>query len=151
MGNLTRVHRSILADSLTKLFQESLEGLLKIKATIEDLQSKHAWYHSNLFQIQTLRNQIKSIQQECDEKIQLSLNDIRGKKEDLAKILLGALRQLGTSLDENTMEEQLQELIRSIEKIITKTGSVILLSAILGGNLILLIGTIIAAFAGASA
>ena len=130
--DLARNQQKILEDLVTKLFNESIEGLNKIKNEVLDLQQTHRFYRSNIYQLHQLKGNITLIQQEYDARIDKTTKKIRNEKEQTKQILSNALDRLETIVDKNIAKQYLDELLNELDKQIAHIPLVALLGTLFG-------------------
>ncbi|CAF3790111.1 unnamed protein product, partial [Rotaria sp. Silwood1] len=135
---LVREQRQKLNDLISNVFDQSLEGLNEIKKKVEDLQKRHAWYHSNVYQLHQLKSDLISIQQKYDERIGQILIELQRQKEGAKEIISNALQLLeaiiGTKRTKNYLNEltkDVDNLIRGIQRI-TTLGTIIAVHGLFG-------------------
>ena len=149
---LAREQQNTLNNLMAILFDKSLEGLHCTKNEIVDLCERHRFYHSNIYQLNQLKDTISSIQKEYDERIDQILVDIRREKERIKQILHNALDQLENTMDKNLVKSHLDQLLNECDKLFHGISGLVLLAPIFGGlGLFAIIALIIAASGGSAA
>ncbi|CAF1518268.1 unnamed protein product [Adineta steineri] len=151
LSKSAKKQQEIFNNLLRKLYDKSIEGLTKTRHEVNDLQRRHAWYHSNLIQIQSLKSKISSIQEEYDSNITNILNEITKQKQYAKEILLNALDQLESAVNTEQIKTSIHSLIHHIDFLVENISKHVHLISIfssigLGG----IIAMIFAAFAGSS-
>ncbi|CAF4685260.1 unnamed protein product, partial [Rotaria sp. Silwood2] len=137
---------------MTNLYDTSLAGLNATRSEVNSLQLRHAWYHSNLIQIQGLKADINEIQERYDSNIQNILDQIAKQKVRAKEILVNSLNQLESTINTQDIRKYLNELINAIDHLLGPLSEQVLLISIFSGlGLFSFIAAIIALFGGASA
>ncbi|CAF1406934.1 unnamed protein product [Adineta steineri] len=136
---------------LSQLYDKSVEGLTKTRHEVNDLQEKHAWYASNIIQIQKLKSKITNIQKEYDLYITGILNEITKQKQHAKEILMNALNQLESAVNTEQIKASIHSLIHDIDFLVGNISKhvylILIFSSIgIGG----IIAMIIAGLAGSS-
>lgn len=136
---------------MVNIYDTSLTGLRETRKKVNDLQRRHAWYHSNLIQIKELKNEIIEIQKLYDLRIQTILNQITEQKELAKEILFKAFKQLESTVNTEDIRQYLNELIDAITHMLANMPDEVLSISIFSSfNLFAFIGMITSISAGGS-
>ncbi|CAF3565013.1 unnamed protein product [Rotaria socialis] len=120
---LAKEQQQIFYRLISNLFNKALECLNETKEKIGDLQKRHAWYHSGIYQLRQLKSDLESIQSQYDKSIRDILYEIERQKEHAKEILLNALKHLEVGVNTERFKHHLNQLINDVDKLVNTVSN----------------------------